>query len=376
MGTHPSNFTANFQVKMSRWTLLTLHTLVVVCMFMALCVVCAAGDSSSSSSTSSDEMVLTLASQRELTQMKNSASFAAILFVLPWSSTSQTFLPIFTSVATTLSSSDVTFAIVDAVKTPQLAKAAGVSVYPTVLFFRSGNPLGSYSGEWSESALSAFILAEVGPPVVILEAGEEDTFREEFPCAVVGYGPENSPYAWVLAQVGAALVHSKPAIRVGLVAAESAQNIQFHCSFNREEQASFEYVPREAEAAKDAVDSLLEWIRAHALPLFGPVTPSLYSLYKAQGKPLGIVFVSDSDDAEAIADVTAIVADAAQVVSARVLFGYMDAEFMTVLAPQLEGASLPALAVIDPDSSVTPHSGPITAASVAAFFGIPTHTDL
>merc|ERR1711916_217423 len=362
------------RVKMStRWTSATVLTAVVISMSLTLCVVCVADASPSPSSPSS---VVTLSSQQELNRMKNSASFSAILFVLPWSSTSQTFLPIFTSVATTLSSSAVSFAIVDAVETPKLAKAAGVSNYPTVLFFRSGSPLGAYSGERSESGLSAHILAEVQPPVASLEAGEEDTFREEFPCAVVGYGPESSPYAWVLAQVGAALAHSQPAIRVGLVAAESAQNIQFHCSFNREEQARFEYVPRGAETAQDAVDSLLKWIRAHALPLFGPITPSLYSVYKAQGKPLGIVFVSDPDDAEAIADVTANVGHAAQVVSAKVLFGYMDAEFMTVLAPQLEGASLPALAVIDPDSSVTPHSGPVTAASIAAFFGIQTHSDL
>jgi len=110
-------------------------------------------------------------------------------FYAPWCGHCQSLAPEYAKAASKLKElkSDITLSKVDATVETKLAEKYGVQGFPTIKFFKKGNPM-EYSGGRTADEIVAWLNKKTGPPAKVLATKEEvKAFVEPKEVAVVGF---------------------------------------------------------------------------------------------------------------------------------------------------------------------------------------------
>jgi len=261
-------------------------------------------------------------------------------FYAPWCGHCKKLEPEYDAVAATLkeSGSSIKIGKVDATIETELASAHQVRGYPTLKFFRDGEP-GDYDGPREAKGIEKWLLKKTGPSAVELSSEEAEQFIAKIGTQVVGYLEKGSEDAKTFFAVAA-----KPEFDefdFGVVYVDSkVPSIKVH-----RDDKTFELDDA------DAAEEIAKFIRENAHPLVGEFGQTLFQRAQKDKKPLVAVFIPEASQEEDLPIVTTLAEEFRDII-----FSAPSSDKQTKVATQwgASGTVFPTLLFLDTRPGASP----------------------
>eukprot|EP01087_Luapelamoeba_hula_P023916 TRINITY_DN892_c0_g1_i1.p1 TRINITY_DN892_c0_g1~~TRINITY_DN892_c0_g1_i1.p1 ORF type:complete len:485 (-),score=79.00 TRINITY_DN892_c0_g1_i1:80-1534(-) len=262
--------------------------------------------------------------------------FILVEFFAPWCGHCKHLAPEYETAATTLVGSDVKLAKVDCTENEKTCQANGVQGYPTLIFFKNGQPK-EYNGPRQAAGIVDWVRARSGPRVSHLKTEDEvKSFASDKAGSIymLGHFDADSEGAKVFSDLSE---HADAEEWIfGQVAGSDKKNtIVLHRPFGEDVESK----------ETSTIESILNWAAEHAHPYFGEVA-SQYARMTKRNKPMVLVFFDENDDASK--DLISWVEPIAKEKYSSVSFAQVGKQFHARL-PQMGGSGdvIPTAVVLD-----------------------------
>nr|WIM01430.1 protein disulfide isomerase [Limnephilus flavicornis] len=220
--------------------------------------------------------------------------FVLVEFYAPWCGHCKSLAPEYAKAATQLAGqeSPIKLAKVDATQEQELAEQFGVRGYPTLKFFRNGNPT-EYNGGRQADDIVAWLLKKTGPPAKELTTAQEaKDFVESVNVATVGFFKDRESDA---AKAFLAVASAMDDQVFGITSNEEVcKEFEAKCGsvilFKKFDEGKTTYEGEVVEA------DLKKWVASEALPLVVEFTHETASkIFGGEIKNHLLVFLSKKD---------------------------------------------------------------------------------
>lgn len=221
--------------------------------------------------------------------------FVLVEFYAPWCGHCKSLAPQYAAAATTLktSGSAVKLAKVDATVEGSLAEKFGIKGYPTLKFFRSGEPI-DYEGGRTANDIVNWVTKKSGPPSKVLASkADVDAYTAASGTRVLAYVSGDNEVAYV------------NAAKSDKAQAFAFAHVNDASAFGDKKEGTVE-LHKDGEDVKTfegavSTDALLTWVLAEGFPLVDELSQESWTRAQQGQLDLLAIFLNKDSDASAAA---------------------------------------------------------------------------
>jgi len=251
-----------------------------------------------------EDAVVNLEGQETFKTWVEEQSITVVEFYAPWCGHCKKLLPEFEEAAGQLAEDNIKLGKVDctADDNKDLCQEFGVSGYPTIKYFKSGEA-GDYKGGRTSADILGFVRARSGPPVSELENVEDaKKFQKRGSLVMIEFAEKLSePFE----KSANALLEkfSFGSVKDKAIAKELGAEFPSVTLFRDFDEPIVKF------EGKVGSKEFTEWVNAESLPVFGEIGPGNYQAYMDRGLPLAWVAVTPGEDDDLLKELTPVAAE-------------------------------------------------------------------
>eukprot|EP01056_Protomagalhaensia_sp_Gyna25_P001889 Protomagalhaensia_sp_Gyna_25__1888@NODE_1_length_10645_cov_612_087781_g0_i0_p3_GENE_NODE_1_length_10645_cov_612_087781_g0_i0NODE_1_length_10645_cov_612_087781_g0_i0_p3_ORF_typecomplete_len476_score117_18Thioredoxin/PF00085_20/4_1e34Thioredoxin/PF00085_20/15Thioredoxin/PF00085_20/5e26Thioredoxin_6/PF13848_6/0_046Thioredoxin_6/PF13848_6/7_8e10Thioredoxin_6/PF13848_6/2_7e20Thioredoxin_6/PF13848_6/19Thioredoxin_6/PF13848_6/0_0076Calsequestrin/PF01216_17/8_1e20Calsequestrin/PF01216_17/2_6e02Thioredox len=222
--------------------------------------------------SSSSEAVVTLTSSSFDSFIKENSN-ALVKFYAPWCGHCKKLAPEYEAAAEVLKAENIPLAKVDATEEKELAEKFEIRGFPTMYFFRNGEPE-EYDGGRTKETIVQWVKSMTGPAVRVQESAEA---AQKAVVEGVGYlltVPSQEHKAYAAFKAVADKNRAKGAFFAVIDSKASSSSIK---AITKDDVYN-------APTELTTEEAILKFVKAESTPVFGPITPETYRAYAAKSE--------------------------------------------------------------------------------------------
>jgi len=272
-------------------------------------------------------------------------AFVLVEFYAPWCGHCKHLAPEYAKAATDVKDEGIVLGKVDATVESGLAAKYNVRGYPTLFFFRNGEPM-DYKGPRQADGIAQWVRKKSGPIVSTLDdSSSVEGFIENNRVSIIGYFQDSNTDSieWFEKEAGRgefdAFVFGRVSSPEGAKAAGlDHEGIIIHRNFDN---------PEKFDGILGAEEGLAAWINEHGHPYVESATES-WGRLRQQGLPIALAILNFEGDSAGANEMLATISKIAKEYKGKFNFAHLGTKYLAnVKEMGVSGNKLPTGVVVD-----------------------------